>query len=136
MTSRPEALYLTPYARSLGIEDADLEGRVVLSLDFGQHVEGRPSHLHGGAISGLLETAGYAALQRELEKEGRSGRLKPINITVQFLRAGKTKASFAEARIVKLGRRTANLVVEAWQDEPDTPIATAVMNIMIVREKA
>ncbi len=55
----------------------------------------------------------------------------PINITVQFMRAGNEKRSFARARIVKLGRRTANLSVEAWQDDPLKPIASAVMNVMI-----
>ncbi len=123
---------LTAYARSLGITvDAGDSVTPVLSLEFSRNVEGRPQYLHGGAISGLLETAGYARLRAELHLRDRRHRLKPINITVQFLAAGKMQTTFAKARIVKLGRRTANVSIEAWQDDPDRPIATAIMNILM-----
>ena len=131
--SPSNAVLLTPYAQSLGVvvSAASKTGAPVLALDFGSHIEGRPGHLHGGSISGLLETAGYAALQAKLAAAGIEAQLKPINITVQFLRAGKPKRSFARGRITKLGKRTANLTVEAWQDAPDNPIATAVLNVLI-----
>jgi len=126
---------LTPYADSLGIMiHGEDDGAPVLACDFTASVEGRPGHLHGGAISGLLETAGYVMLRRELSKQGRTHRLKPINITVQFLSAGKPKPSYAKARITKLGRRNANIAVEAWQDDRSRPIATAIMNILMVPE--
>ena len=127
-----EASVLTPYACSLGIDLHEWEDVVpILSVAFCDAVEGRPGAMHGGAISGLLETAGYAALRARLKSGDRSPNLAPINITVQFLRAGNAEPTYAVARIVKLGRRTANLVVEAWQDDRSRPIATAVMNVMI-----
>jgi uncharacterized protein (TIGR00369 family) len=124
---------LTAYAQAMGIaivrED---DGRTpLLSLDFRHDLEGRPGAWHGGAIAGLLETAGYAALGAELAKLGRDPLLKPINITVQYLSTGRPKTSFARGRIVRLGRRNANLAVEAWQDDPARPIASAVMNILM-----
>ena len=123
---------LTPYARSLGIELHDwIEGEPILSVRFSDAVAGRPGAMHGGAISGLLETAGYALLRARLHRDGRDAQLAPINITVQFLRAGNEQTSYAAAHITKLGRRTANLSVEAWQDDRAKPIATAVMNVMI-----
>lgn len=123
---------MTAYARSLGIVIHDHENGVpVLSFDFGTLVEGRPGALHGGATSGLLETAGYAALRTRLQNEGRDPQLKPINITVQFLSAGKQKPTFAKGRITRLGRRNANVSVEAWQSDRDRPIATAIMNILM-----
>lgn len=126
---------LTPYARALGISLHDMaDGVPVLTVEFSDAVQGRPGALHGGAISGLLETAGYALLRAELHRAGRSGDMKPINLTVQFLASGKVKPSFAKARIVKLGRRTANLSIEAWQDDPARPIASAVMNVMIASD--
>lgn len=128
----PAEPFITPYARSLGIEHHSVEGDApVLAIEFSPIVEGRPTVLHGGAISGLLETAGYSALRARLDADGRHPRFKPINITVQFLSSGKQKTSYAKARITKLGRRTANLTVEAWQDDRERPIATAVMNIML-----
>jgi acyl-coenzyme A thioesterase PaaI-like protein len=129
----PERLELPAYARSLGIVVIGEEaGMPVLSVEFGPMVEGRPQHFHGGATAGLLENAGYAALRTALLAAGRDPQLKPINITVQYLAAGKSQASFALGRITRLGRRNANVTVEAWQDDRSRPIATAVMNILMV----
>lgn len=124
---------LPAYAQSLGIRHCRNEdGLPVLTVDFGSSVEGRPQHYHGGATSGLLENAGYAALRVTLSDMGRTHQLKPINITVQFLSAGKAKPMFAKGRITKIGRRNANLLVEAWQDDRNRPVATAIMNILMV----
>ena len=123
---------LTAYAQSLGIMvDRVEDGVPVLSMEFTDDVEGRPDHLHGGATSGLLETAGYALIRKELEKAGRVHQLKPINITAQFLAAGKQKTTYAKGRVIKLGRRNANISIEAWQDDRARPIATAIMNILM-----
>ncbi len=132
MADHPRIEALTPYARSLGIavERWD-DGVPVLAVAFDESVEGRPEHYHGGATGGLLETAGYATLRAELARRGREAVLKPINITVQYLAAGKSRTSFAVGRITKLGRRSANITVEAWQDDPSRPIATAVMNVLM-----
>lgn len=129
-----ETLALPAYARSLGIvvTGENEGGMPVLTVDFGPVVEGRPQHFHGGATAGLLENAGYAALRTALIAAGRDPVLKPINITVQYIAAGKSQASFAVGRITRLGRRNANVTVEAWQDDRARPIATAVMNILMV----
>nr|WP_202391879.1 PaaI family thioesterase [Qipengyuania vulgaris] len=125
---------MTPYARSLGIQLADWEDGVpIMCVEFVEAVEGRPEHFHGGATGGLLETAGYAALRAELARIERDAVLKPINITVQYLAAGKSQTCFAKGRITKLGRRSANLTVEAWQDDRSRPIATAVMNVLMAQ---
>lgn len=124
---------IAPYARAMGIRAADEEenGAPVLMIAFDTRIEGRPGVLHGGAIGGLLETAGYAAVARMLAERRQSRRLKPINVTVQFLSAGKPKPTYAVGRVVRLGRRVANVAVEAWQDDRVHPIASAVMNIML-----
>ena len=129
---------LSAYARSLGISvhDFDDDRVPVLTVDFSPIIEGRPGAFHGGATSGLLETAGYAALRAVLIGKERNPQLKPINITVQFLSAGKQKKTFAQGRITRLGRRNANVTVEAWQDDRDRPIATAVMNILMAERSS
>tara|TARA_B100002052_G_scaffold120071_1_gene110436 strand:- start:225 stop:638 length:414 start_codon:yes stop_codon:yes gene_type:complete len=132
MADIPDIEALTPYARSLGIAlDRWEDGTPVMAVSFDEMVEGRPDHYHGGATGGLLETAGYAALRAELARRKREAVLKPINITVQYLAAGKSRTSYARGRITKLGRRSANITVEAWQDDPARPIATAVMNVLM-----
>ena len=123
---------LPPYAAALGIAVESIgDGAPVLRVEFSNAVQGRPGALHGGAISGLLETAGYALLRGALADAGRDTTIRPINLTVQFLAAGKPRPTFSRARIVKLGRRTANLSIEAWQDDPERPIASAVLNVMV-----
>lgn len=126
--------HLTAYARALGIVAAEAQAgdAPLLSLPFDHSLEGRPGAWHGGAIAGLLETAGYAALRTALEAEGRNPQLKPVNVTVQYLSTGRTRESHARGRVVRLGRRVANLSIEAWQDDPTRPIATAIMNVMLV----
>ncbi len=132
MTEMSDANALTPYAASLGISLERWEGGApVMAGEFDETVEGRPQHYHGGATGGLLESAGYAILRSELDRIGRKALLKPINITVQYLAAGKNRTSYAKGRITKLGRRSANITVEAWQDDPARPIATAVMNVLV-----
>ncbi|MEO9463429.1 MAG: PaaI family thioesterase [Marinomonas sp.] len=131
------AMTLTPYARSLGIEVEDSSADApTLAIDFSRNIEGRPSHFHGGATAGLLEAAGYAILRVTLDAEERKPILKPVNITVQYLSAGKQKRTYAQGRITRLGRRNANITVEAWQDDRSRPIATAVMNILMAEPKA
>jgi uncharacterized protein (TIGR00369 family) len=132
-----EPLQLPPYARSLGIAVETMEDGVPVLRAAGEEmIEGRPGVYHGGAISGLLETAGYAALRLALDEVGRAAQLKPINITVQFLAPAKAAPLRAKARILKLGRRNANIEVECWQDERDRPRATAVMNVLLADPEA
>ena len=134
MTEQARPDLLSNYARSLGIEVSGFEDGVpVLCVSGIDAIEGRPGHFHGGATSGLMETAAYAALRVALDDRGEEAQLKPINITVQFLAAARKAPLFAKARITKLGRRSANVTVEAWQDERDRPRGSAVMNVMIQR---
>ena len=124
---------LSAYAKALGIHIHDEEdGGPVLAVEFGSSAEGRPQHYHGGATAGLLENAAYAALRARLIDEGRDVQIKPVNITVQYLSAGKAQTSYAKGRITRLGRRNANIAVEAWQKDRNRPIATAILNILMV----
>lgn len=123
---------LPPYARNLnmmvtGVED----GAPVIAIDFDNSAEGRPSFLHGGAIGGLLEVAGFAALRALCLREKRQVRLKPINLSVEYLRGAGRQRTFARGRINRAGRRNANIVVEAWQGDRTAPVAEAVMNVLI-----
>lgn len=102
-------------------------------MPFHQGVLGRPGFLQGGAISGLLEVAAIASLHHALEGEG-GGRIKPINVTVDFMRGGRDRETRATGRITRLGNRVANVVAFAWQDDRDRPIAAARMNYLIERD--
>jgi uncharacterized protein (TIGR00369 family) len=128
----------SPYAHMMGITSGrDAQGNLVLSMDFGDHVMGRPGYAHGGAIAGLLEAAGFATLSEALgqEDEGTANpALKPVTVTVTYFRGGLEKTTYAAAKIERMGRRVANVEVIAWQDNREKPIAMAQMNIIIDRE--
>ncbi|RXD05254.1 PaaI family thioesterase [Sphingomonas sp. UV9] len=125
---------LPPYAEILRVSVEGEDGAPpVLMMPFADDVLGRPGFLHGGAISGLLEMAAIAALQHALEAEG-GGRIKPVNVTVDFMRGGRDKPTRAAGVVTRLGTRVANVEATAWQDERDKPIAAARMNYLIVRD--
>ena len=122
---------LPPYADVLGLS-RDPDDRTILVMPFSEDVLGRPGFVHGGAIGGLLEMAAIVALKEALEAEG-GGRIKPINVTVDFMRGGREKPTRAQGTITRLGNRVANVEATAWQDDRTRPIAAARMNYLIVR---
>lgn len=125
---------LPPYAELLGLSvEPQPAGAPVLAMPFGDDVLGRPGFLHGGAIGGLLEVAAIVALQHALEAEG-GGRVKPINVTVDYMRGGREKVTRAQGIVTRLGSRVANVEATAWQDDPARPIAAARMNYLIARD--
>jgi uncharacterized protein (TIGR00369 family) len=121
----------SPYASTLGLIRAADPARTILTMPFGDHVLGRPGFLHGGAIAGLLEIAAWAVVRAALGDE--TAALKPISMTVDFLRGGKLEPTHASARIVRLGRRVAVVTASAWQDDETALIATADLKLLVVR---
>jgi uncharacterized protein (TIGR00369 family) len=122
---------LPPYADVLGLTQ-DPDDATILVMPFGDDVVGRPSFVHGGAIGGLLEMAAIVALKVMLEQEG-GGRIKPINVTIDFMRGGREKPTRAQGLVTRLGTRVANVEATAWQDDRAKPIASARMNYLIAR---
>lgn len=123
---------LPPYADLLGITLADPADPTLLLMPSAETLLGRPGYLHGGAIGGLLEMAAIVALRCALAEEG-GGQIKPINVTVDYMRGGREKPTFAQGSVTRLGGRVANVEATAWQDDADKPIAAARMNYLIVR---
>ncbi len=120
---------LPPYAELLGMRLED-GAPPVLVMPFGGDVLGRPGFLHGGAIGGLLEMAAIVALKAALDPDVA---IKPINLTVDYMRGGRDMDTRASATIRRLGTRVANVDVQAWQDDPDRPIAAARLTFMLKR---
>ncbi|MBP2274974.1 hypothetical protein D9M73_104590 [compost metagenome] len=125
-------MMLPPYAELLGITLADAADPTLLLMPSADTLLGRPGYLHGGAIGGLLEMAAIVALRCALAEDG-GGQIKPINVTVDYMRGGREKPTFAQGSVTRLGGRVANVEATAWQDDADKPIAAARMNYLIVR---
>lgn len=124
---------LPPYAELLRLRaETDDNGSPVFVMQFHDDVVGRPGYLHGGAIAGLLEFAAFLTLRQALGD--RAATMKPINVTVDYMRGGHPRDTFAAARIERLGGRIANVEAQAWQKDRSEPIAAAQMNFLLVRE--
>lgn len=124
---------LPPYADLIGLTIVGEEaGAPMLHMPYSVKVMGRPGFLHGGAIGGMLEMAALSTLYAHFAPDDRP-RIKPITVTVDYMRGGREGDTYALGRIVRLGSRVANLEASAWQDDRDKPIATARMNVLLAR---
>jgi uncharacterized protein (TIGR00369 family) len=122
---------LPPYARLLGFAAGE-DGVFVMA--YGPHLIGSPGRLHGGAVAGLMELAANITVRAAAGPDVRA--LKPVNVTVDYLREGALEDTHARATVLRIGRRIANVRVEAWQGDPDRLIAAARLNILLEREVA
>jgi uncharacterized protein (TIGR00369 family) len=122
---------LPPYARLLNLRiDEGAHGPLVV-LPFHDDVVGRPGFLHGGAIAGLLEFAAFTTLARELGDDRVT--MKPITVTVDYMRGGSDRETYAAATVERLGARIANVEAFAWQEAREKPIAAARINFLLDR---
>jgi uncharacterized protein (TIGR00369 family) len=119
---------LPPYAALLGLRR---EGPILV-MPFQYLLIGSPGRLHGGTVAGLMEIAAIFAVRDALA--GEAALLKPVNVSVDYLREGAPEDTFAEAIIQRLGRRVANVRVEAWQSDRTRLIAAARTNMLILRD--
>jgi uncharacterized protein (TIGR00369 family) len=111
-----------PYARFLGLR-AELAGdEMTVILPFAPHLIGNVTlpALHGGVLGALLEITALAQLSLA---EGLARQPKPIDVTIGYLRSGRPVETYARAEIKRIGRRVANVYVEAWQEARARPIA-------------
>lgn len=120
-----------PYAVFLGITaEIDAEGRLLCTLPPRQGLVGNPhaAALHGGVVGAFLETVAALELlwRRETDTMPRT-----VNITVDYLRAARVAPTHARGIITKLGRRVANVRVEAWQEDPAKPAAHGHVHLLL-----
>jgi uncharacterized protein (TIGR00369 family) len=113
-----------PYTRFLGIGVENTTGEVLCRMRYAPMLIGNSSipALHGGTLGALMESAAIFELLLRTQEERVP---KIISITVDFLRSGRPQDTLAKASITRLGRRVANLQVQAWQEERGKPIASA-----------
>ncbi|MCL2715455.1 MAG: PaaI family thioesterase [Alphaproteobacteria bacterium] len=119
----------SPFARCLGIHVRD-DG--IVAMPFSPKLVGNPAlpALHGGLTGALLETAAIVGVGRELAPATPP---KLIGLTVNYLRSGRARDSYASVSIVKQGRRVVAFEARAWQDDAEKPIASAFGHFMLGR---
>ena len=122
-----------PYVRFLGMRVELAGDEMTTVLPFAQHLVGNPMlpALHGGVIGAFLEMTALAQLA--LAQPGRRVP-KTIDVTVEYLRSAGPKDTYARAILRKVGRRVANVQVEAWQDSRAKPVAGMTGHFLLRNE--
>jgi uncharacterized protein (TIGR00369 family) len=115
-------LQRVPYVRFLGMRVELAGDEMTTVLPFAQHLVGNPMipALHGGVIGAFMEMTALAQLSIA---EPAKRVPKTIDITIEYLRPAGPTETYARAILRKVGRRVANVQVEAWQDSRARPVA-------------
>jgi uncharacterized protein (TIGR00369 family) len=120
------------YARTIGVEIDSWDGNSpVLAIEYSNDICGNPGMFHGGAVGGLLDMAAVAAVDADLRTRNSNAQLTPVSSTVEYLRAAGEERAFVSAKIIRAGRRLANVQATLWQGSRDKPVAISIVNILI-----
>ena len=141
-----------PYISFLGV-DFDRRGdEITAILPFKEELIGNPSlpALHGGSIAAFLEISAIIGLSwtqiwHQIEDPGLgasssddAGKFtlpKTIDFSVDYLRSGLPRDSYARAKVNRAGRRYASVHVEAWQDNRDRLFAQGTGHFLMPLNK-
>lgn len=117
-------LQLIPYAGLIGVECSRVGDELLFRLPANKDNIGNPllPAIHGGVIAGFMELS--AALHL-LIATGSPGVPKIIDFSLDYLRAGQFRDTWARCQVCRQGRRVANVAITAWQTTEGEPIATA-----------
>ncbi|NMZ02395.1 PaaI family thioesterase [Pseudomonas proteolytica] len=121
-------LELIPYARLIGVECTRLGDELLFRMPANKDNIGNPilPAIHGGVIAGFMELSAAFHLWVATEAPGvEKGLPKVVDFSLDYLRAGQFRDTYATCQVWRQGRRVANVAITAWQSTPAEPIATA-----------
>jgi uncharacterized protein (TIGR00369 family) len=120
-----------PYAGFLGIAvDADTDGARIYRMPYRADLIGnsRKPALHGGTVAGLLELS----MQLEVLIAETQARLPyPVDFSIDYWRSAGPKDCLCRCRLIRSGRRMAQVQAECWQDDAERPIAFARADFLL-----
>lgn len=121
-----------PYAKHLGLCVSNDNG-LQLVMPFKDKLVGNTMipAIHGGTIGGLMEITALVAC-KALTKSARMPKL--IDSSTDYLRSGRTQTTYAQAEIIRQGRRVLAVRTTAWQSDITVPIAVGRANLLIPNE--
>lgn len=140
-----------PYIGFMGISFDRRGDELTGVLAYGDKLIGNPllPALHGGATAAFLEVTAVVTLSwAHLWDDIESGEIalddwqslprlpKTVDFTVDYLRSGLPRDSYARARITRSGRRYASVHVEGWQDNRARPHAQATGHFVMPDRKS
>jgi uncharacterized protein (TIGR00369 family) len=121
---------LIPYARAVGLEVIADDDELITVLRYRDSNIGNYviRAIHGGVVGALLEHASIVHLLTETEATVVP---KIVNLSVDYLRPCMAADTFARGRVIRQGRRVANVRAEAWQENPEKPVAAAHAHFLL-----
>ena len=128
-----------PLARHLGIVFDRRGDEITATLPFTEQLVGNPfiPAIHGGATAAFLEVTAIVeltwkavahdneAIRRLMDPASRPRLPKTISFSIDYLRPGLARDSYARATVNRSGRRYASVHVEGWQDKRSRLFAEA-----------
>ena len=84
--------------------------------------------IHGGVIGGFLELSASIEVLYTLDVNVVP---KVVDFSLDYLRPGRYKTIYANCTVLRQGKKLVNVTATAWQDNPETPIATARCHFLI-----
>ncbi len=113
-----------PYASLLGMQVEQHGEEVLFTLPIGKDLIGNPvlPAIHGGVIAGFMEHAAVIHLMIFMKSAVFP---KIIDFSIDYLRAGLNRDTYATCQVWRQGRRVGNVAITAWQTRSNEPIATA-----------
>ncbi|NND43312.1 MAG: PaaI family thioesterase [Silicimonas sp.] len=115
-----------PYARALALNMDEIgDGFAVITMPYADQLVGDPSTgvIHGGAVSGLMDTTGGAAVMSHPSAPGGTA---TIDLRIDYMRAATPGQTIvARADVYHITRSVAFVRAVALDDDTDNPVATA-----------
>lgn len=119
-----------PYAGFIGLECDKFGDDLIFRLPPKPQNLGNPilPAIHGGVIGGFMELSAaiYLMMSQDVQRMPRI-----VDFSLDYLRAGLDRETFAECRLTRQGNRVANVMVSAWQTSRSQPIATARAHFLL-----
>ena len=119
-----------PYARWIGLQCDRFGDDLIFRLPKKEENLGNPilPAIHGGVIGGFMELS--AAIYLMMSQDAfRMPRI--VDFSLDYLRAGLNRETYAECRLTRQGNRVANVMITAWQKSRSEPIATARAHFLL-----
>ena len=119
-----------PYTDFIGMNVERFGDELVFRLPAKDENIGNPTlpAIHGGVIAGFMEMSAIVQLMVFMHT---SRVPKVVDFSIDYLRAGYHKDTFAECKITRQGRRVANVSINCWQTNRKKLIATARAHFLI-----
>lgn len=125
-----EVTRLLPYANHIGLRCQRFGNDLIFILPKKESNLGNPilPAIHGGIIGGFMELSASIHLLL-LNNVPRMPKI--VDFSIDYLRAGLHRETYAECRVSRQGNRVANVIITAWQKSRDEPIALARAHFLI-----